>query len=220
MWIPLLVMAAAVSLEPFRIGMTILMLNRPRPLLQLLAFLIGGFAMGTTVGMIVLFILRPALGSAHFTLPRVQLAVGALALLAAAVLAAGRPASMFGPRPDREPGPLMTRFRQVLGGHSLWTASVAGLGIALPSVDYLAALALIVASGAAAATQLGALLLFNVVAFGLVEIPLISYLVAPERTRAALSALHEWLQTQRHRKVAAVVATVGAVLVVVGLVGL
>ncbi|NKZ10710.1 GAP family protein [Mycolicibacterium septicum] len=219
MWIPLLVMAAAVSLEPFRIGMTILMLNRPRPLLQLLAFLIGGFAMGTTVGMIVLFILRPALGSAHFTLPRVQLAVGALALLAAAVLAAGRPASMFGPR-DREPGPLMTRFRQVLGGHSLWTASVAGLGIALPSVDYLAALALIVASGAAAATQLGALLLFNVVAFGLVEIPLISYLVAPERTRAALSALHEWLQTQRHRKVAAVVATVGAVLVVVGLVGL
>ncbi len=81
--------------------------------------------------------------------------------------------------------------RGLLGGHSLWTASAAGLGIALPSVDYLAALALIVASGAAAATQVGALLLFNVVAFGLVEIPLISYLVAPERTRAALSALHD-----------------------------
>ena len=38
-------MAVAVSLEPFRIGMTILMINRPRPLLQLLAFLAGGFAM-------------------------------------------------------------------------------------------------------------------------------------------------------------------------------
>lgn len=220
MWIPLLVMAAAVSLEPFRIGMTVVMLNRPRPLLQLLAFLIGGFAMGTTVGVIVLFILRPALGSAHFTLPRVQLAVGAVALVAAAVLTIGRPAGMLGPRPEREPGPLMARVRGLLGGHSLWTASAAGLGIALPSVDYLAALALIVASGAAAATQVGALLLFNVVAFGLVEIPLISYLLAPERTRAALSALHTWLQTQRHRKVAAVVATVGAVLVVVGLVGL
>lgn len=220
MWIPLLVMAAAVSLEPFRIGMTVVMLNRPRPLLQLLAFLIGGFAMGTAVGMIVLFILRPALGSAHFTLPRVQLAVGALALVAAAVLAAGRPASMFRPRPDREPGPLVARIRQLVGGQSLWTASVAGLGIALPSVDYLAALALIVASGAAAATQVGALLLFNVVAFGLVEIPLISYLLAPERTRAALSALHDWLRTQRHRKVAAVVATVGCVLLAVGLVGL
>ncbi|CQD23159.1 hypothetical protein ACT17_17265 [Mycolicibacterium conceptionense] len=220
MWIPLLVMAAAVSLEPFRIGMTVVMLNRPRPLLQLLAFLIGGFAMGTAVGVIVLFLLRPALGSAHFTLPRVQLAVGALALLAAAVLAVGRPARMFGPKPDRQPGPLVTRIKELLGGHSLWTASAAGLGIALPSVDYLAALALIVASGAAAATQVGALLLFNVVAFGLVEIPLISYLVAPERTRAGLAALHDWLQTQRRQKVAAVVATVGAVLLAVGIAGL
>ena len=39
MWIPLLVMAGAVSLEPFRIGLTLLLLNRPRPALQLLVFL-------------------------------------------------------------------------------------------------------------------------------------------------------------------------------------
>ena len=45
-WITLLAMAVAVSLEPFRIGMTILMMTRPRPLLQLLTFLAGGFAMG------------------------------------------------------------------------------------------------------------------------------------------------------------------------------
>jgi len=46
MWITILVLAAVVSLEPFRIGMTVLMLNRPRPMLQLLAFLCGGFTMG------------------------------------------------------------------------------------------------------------------------------------------------------------------------------
>lgn len=223
MWITLLVMAAAVSLEPFRIGMTVLMLNRPRPLLQLLAFLVGGFAMGATVGVIVLFILRPALGSAHFTLPRVQLVVGAMTLVIAAAVATG----MLRPRPewsanraDKEPSRLVVRVRQLLGGHSLWTAGVAGLGIALPSVDYLAALALIVASGAAAGTQVGALLLFNVVAFGLVEIPLISYLVAPDRTRATLSALHGWLRSRRRRHVAGLLAAVGCVLVVAGFVGL
>ena len=80
MWIPLLMMAVAVSLEPFRIGMTVLMVNRPRPALQLVTFLIGGFAMGTAVGVIVLFVLRPAMGSAHVTLPRVQIVVGALLL--------------------------------------------------------------------------------------------------------------------------------------------
>ena len=80
-------------------------------------------------------------------------------------------------------GPLATRARSLLDGRSLWTAGVAGLAMALPSIDYLAVLALIAGSGAAASAQFGALLVFNVVAFTFVEIPLVSYLVAPERTR-------------------------------------
>jgi type IV secretory pathway VirB2 component (pilin) len=223
MWITLLAMAVAVSLEPFRIGMTILMMNRPRPLLQLLAFLAGGFAMGIAVGLIVLFILRPALGSAHFTLPRVQIVVGVLLLINAAVVATG----VVGKSRDDSAGPasrrfepLATRARQLLNGGSLWTAGVAGLGIALPSVDYLAVLALIVASGAAASVQMGALLMFNVVAFGFVEIPLISYLVAPDRTRATLSALQDWLRTRRRSAVTILLTAVGCVLLGAGLTGL
>jgi len=92
MWITLLVMAVAVSFEPFRIGMTVLMLNRPRPLLQLLAFLCGGFAMGVSVGLVVLFVVRSAVSPAQFTLPRVQAVIGVLALLIAAVVAV-RPAT-------------------------------------------------------------------------------------------------------------------------------
>jgi Sap, sulfolipid-1-addressing protein len=223
MWITLLAMAVAVSLEPFRIGMTILMMNRPRPLLQLGAFLAGGFAMGIAVGVIVLFILRPALGSGHFTLPRVQIVVGVLLLVNAAVVASG----LVRNRGDRSSAcaprrfePLATRTRQLLNGGSLWTAGVAGLGIALPSVDYLAVLALIVASGAAASVQMGALLLFNVVAFGFVEIPLISYLVAPARTRTTLSALQDWLRKRRRRAVTILLVAVGCVLLGAGLAGL
>lgn len=222
MWVPLLVMAVAVSLEPFRIGMTVLMINRPRPGLQLLAFLAGGFAMGTAVGMIVLFVLRPALDSTHFTLPRVQIVVGAVLLINAALVATG----VVGRRRD-EAGPVIRAFapfaaraRQLLDGRSLWTAGVAGLGIALPSVDYLAALALIVASGTAAATQFGALMLFNVVAFALVEIPLLSYLVAPQRTRATLAALYDRVRSQGRRGVAVLLALVGCVLLGVGFAGL
>ncbi|HET9563623.1 MAG TPA: GAP family protein [Mycobacterium sp.] len=223
MWITVLAMALAVSLEPFRIGMTVLMINRPRPLHQLLAFLAGGFAMGITVGMIVLFILRPALGSAHFTLPRVQIVVGLVLLVNAAVVASGvmgRRGDGAEDRVEGKFGSLATRTRQLANGSSLWTAGVAGLGIALPSVDYLAVLALIVASGAAAATQVGALLLFNVVAFGFVEIPLISYVVAPERTRATLSALQDWLRARRRRAVSILLAAVGCVLLAAGLAGL
>ncbi|MGE0218038.1 GAP family protein [Mycolicibacterium sp.] len=224
MWFPLLVMAAAVSLEPFRIGMTVVMVNRPRPALQLLTFLAGGFTMGLAVGIVALFVLRPALGSADFTLPRVQVAVGVILLLNAAAVAAGwlrrRPDGGQPGRVGKVLAPVLAWARQLLDGRSLWTAGVVGLGIALPSVDYLAALALIVASGAAAATQLGALVLFNVVAFALVELPLLSYLVAPDRTRAGLSALYAWVRAQGRRGVAVLLAVVGALLLGVGIAGL
>jgi hypothetical protein len=210
MWITLLVMALVVSLEPFRLGMTVVMLNRPRPVLQLAAFLAGGFLMGLSVGAVVLFVVGSRLPqSAHFTLPKVQIAIGVAALLAAATVAASRA------RP-RTPPAWLTRL---LGGQSLWVAGGAGLGIALPSIDYLAALAVIAAAGATPATQFSALLLYNVVAFALVEVPLLAYLVAPERTNAAMTRLHRWIRTRPRRGVAGVLAVLGAVLVTVGLLG-
>lgn len=211
MWITILAMAVAVSLEPFRIGMTVLMLNRPRPVLQLLAFLSGGFMMAAAVGLVVLFLFRPALlGSAHFTLPNVQIVIGVLALVLAVLLAIG-----VIPAPK-----LPTQARRLASGPSLWVAGAAGLGIALPSIDYLAVLAVIVASGAAAATQLGALLMFNVVGFALVELPLVAYLVAPDRTRAAMAALNDWIRSRRRSEVAALLAGVGCVLLAAGIAGL
>ena len=208
MWITVLVMALIVSLEPFRIGMTVLMLNGPRPMVHLLTFLCGGFVMGTTVGLVVLFVLRPRLlGSAHFTVPKVQIVIGVLALLVAALLATNVPYSAL-------------RARQLLDGRSLWVSGVAGLGMALPSVDYLAALAVILASGAAPMTQAGALLMFNVVAFALVEAPLLAYLLAPDKTRALMTALHEWIRSRSPRAVAALLAGLGCVLLAVGLAGL
>jgi DNA-binding transcriptional LysR family regulator len=156
----------------------------------------------------------------------VQIVVGAVLLINAAVVATGLKVGV-GKRDDgfaglasRRLGPLATRTRQLLNGRSLRTAAVAGLGIALPSVDYLAVLALIVASGAAASVQVGALLVFNVVAFGFVEIPLVCYLVAPDRTRAALSALQDWLRTRRRRAVTILLTVVGCVLLAAGLAGL
>ncbi|AWV47866.1 hypothetical protein JK2ML_1233 [Mycobacterium leprae Kyoto-2] len=230
MWITILLMAIAISLEPFRIGMTVLMLNRPRPTLQLLVFLCSGFTMGMTVGFVVLFVFRRRLmASMQLTLPKVQILIGVLALLVAAVLtvqvcisseppaespvdsASGPPKpSKWAPRP----------LARLLNGDSLWVAGVAGLGIALPSVDYLAALAVILTSGAAATTQVGALLMFNVVAFALIEIPLAAYLLAPDTTRAWTAALNNWIRSRRRLEVATLLAGVSCLLLAVGIAGL
>ena len=214
MWITLLVMAAAVSLEPFRVGMCVVLMNRPRPRLQLAAFLGGGFLMGLSVGAVVLFVLTPRLpDTAHVTLPRVQIGIGALALLAAAGIAT---VAATGGGTRTPPG-WLTRLH---GGRSLWVAGAAGLGIALPSVDYLAALAVIAAAGVSPGTRLAALLLFTVAAFALVEIALLAHLVAPQRTRAAMAALHGWVRARGRRWVAALLAVVGIVLIGIGLAGI
>jgi hypothetical protein len=108
----------------------------------------------------------------------------------------------------------------LLGGQSLWVAGIAGLGIALPSVDYLAALAVIAAGSPTTATRMTALLVFNVVAFAMVEIPLLAYLLAPERTLAAMTALNQWIRARQRREVAGLLAVVGGVLVTAGLFGI
>jgi DNA-binding LytR/AlgR family response regulator len=143
-------------------------------------------------------------------LPKVQIVIGALAVVIAALLA-----SRMMPMP-RVPA----RARGLARGPSLWVAGVAGLGIALPSIDYLAVLAVIVASGATPSTQVGALLVFNVVAFALVELPLVAYLLAPERTRSLMAALNDWIRSRRRRGAAAVLVAVGCVLLVAGIAGL
>ena len=105
-------------------------------------------------------------------------------------------------------------------GDSLSVAGIAGLSIALPSVDYLAALAVILASGAAALTQVAALLMFNVVAFALVEIPLLAYVLAPEKTATSMTALHNWIRSRRRHEVAILLAAVGVAFLAIGAVGL
>jgi len=216
MLITVLVMAFAVSVEPFRIGMTVLMLNRPRPVLQLLAFLSGGFVMGMTVGLVVLFVFRRRLlGSTYFTVPQVQILIGFLALAAAVVVAVDVP-GRFGSRPAR----LARPAQRLLSRPSLSVAGIAGLSIALPSVDYLAALAVILASGAAALTQVAVLLMFNVVAFAVVEIPLLAYLLAPTKTATSVTALHNWIRSRRRPEVAILLAVAGCVFLAVGTAGL
>jgi hypothetical protein len=62
--------------------------------------------------------------------------------------------------------------------------------------------------------------MFNVIAFSLVEIPLVAYLLAPTATRAVMTALQDWIRSRRRVEVAALLAGVGCVLIALGGAGL
>jgi hypothetical protein len=190
--------------DPLRIGITVLVISRPRPVRQLLAFWLGGMVMGLAVGLGVLFFLRDVaqdlIGDLESTTATsavglVQIAIAVLALLLAGLIAARLPARLRARAPMAEEVPiatlppptptaisrLSTRAGDAMQGGAHWVAFVAGVWLATP-LQYVAALAAILASGAPAGTQVTAVAAYHVVALAFAEIPLLTYLVAPDRT--------------------------------------
>jgi Sap, sulfolipid-1-addressing protein len=74
--------------------------------------------------------------------------------------------------------------------------------------------------GTAAMPQVAVLLMCNVVAFALVEIPLPAYLVAPAATVRWMASLHCWIRSRRRVDVAILLAVVGCVFLTVDMAGL
>lgn len=242
MWVTVLILAGSVIFEPIRLGLVVLLLNRKRPLVQLAVFLCGGFTMGLSVGVVALFALRSAPVVGHLTVAEVQVVSGLIVLLVAAALSmsaaatkvsvpvpAGVPSGMSAggggvdllERPaDAGLRRLAGRARGFLRSESLWVAWISGLGAALPSANYMGSIAAILASHAPPVAQVHALLAFNVVAFTVAELPILSYLIAPEQTRAFMAGLQTWLRSRTRRDAAALVAVGGALMLMLGLVNL
>ena len=89
----------------------------------------------------------------------------------------------------------------------MWVACVAGVAIGMPSAYYVAAIAAILNAGPGAASAVTALIVFNVVAFLLTEIFLVSFLRAPEATRQRVDEIYLW-STNHHRLVVAGTAAI------------
>ena len=235
MWTTVIILALALNLEPNRLGVIGLLLLRPEPIRQLLVFLGSSFLVNSSVGLIVLFVInRGSLLKGESSSAIMQVGVGALALIVAAVLFTNIPMPGSKARAATaaagagEPGaivssglPLVDNFTKRAGklvqGGSLWFPAALGVGIALPSVDFVAMLLLIAASGEPPRVQATALFTFLIVANAVLLIPMISYLLAKERTVTALESLRSWVLARSRRDYAVLLAIAGTVMVTVGI---
>lgn len=73
------------------------------------------------------------------------------------------------------------------------------------------------ASGAAAGTQISAALMFTLVAFAIVEVPLVSQLTSPAKTQAAMLRLQDWLRARRGPMFAIILGAGGVLMFTSGL---
>jgi hypothetical protein len=240
MWGTVLLLALLVMPDPVRIGIAVLLLSRPRPMLNLLVFWLGGVALCTVAGLGVLFALRDfapvviqgmASIAASSTVGHIKIFMGVLALSIAALIAVGfrarQPARV--PIPGGDPSVpvlqpstptafsrLWRRAQDALKGGSLWVAFVAGLGSAQPG-NCLTAAAAILASRAAAGTQVSAVVVFTLVELALVEIPLVSYLAAPAKTHAVMLQVQNWMRARRRGILGVGIAVLGVYLMTTGM---
>jgi Sap, sulfolipid-1-addressing protein len=235
MWSAVAVLSLVVAMDPVRVGITALLLSRTRPLLNLFVFWLGGMTAGITVALVVLLFLRdlalPVMRVAISTLSsptaaHIQVVLGVLAVLIAARFWARQraPATATGAyasgpmlQPNTVTASSRMSIRERLEGGSLVVVFVAGLALATPPVEYLAALIAILASTATVGAQVSAALMFTLLAFTVVEVPLIGYLTTPAKTLAVVRRLNEWIRTRQQVIPSVLIGVVGALLLVTGM---
>jgi hypothetical protein len=237
-----LVVAAMAAFDPVRLAITVILISRPQPLRSLFAYWLGAVAMSMAAALGLLTILRDLAPlyvrnvtsfAASPTGRHLQIAAGLLALLFASLIAVGFSANQRAPVPTPAVDPsaqvlrastpsmisrLLTGARGMMDGERLWVAFVAGLGSGPPPVEYAVVIAAIAASNAALHTQIGLAIVFVIVMLTVVEIPLVSCLLAtPVKTQALMLRLQNWVRCRRRGIVAVLLAAAGVLLVTAGM---
>ena len=233
MWLTAVLFGLAVNFEPNRLGLICLFLTRKRPVVHLALFVGTGFTVSCATGLLVLFVFHHGLsGLVSFNGAAFQLGIG-IAVLALAAALAIKPSALPSPLrfwarwgdtdvvlsgAARRPlvTQLATRIRAVARSESPWFPALAGSAIALPSVEYMAILAVIIGSKSSPISQTAALLTCLILGSLAGLIPIGSYLLAPDKTREKVQLLTLWVRARQRREVVVVLALIGAALVVAG----
>ena len=139
-----------------------------------------------------------------------------------------RPASAPGPGPAAAPSPDPASGRQRKPGVVARmtaeprpaTAFVVGVFVFGPSVSFLAAVQVVATARASLAATVAAMVMIIVLTVLFAWLPLVAYLVAPDRTLGVLRAFNGWLHRNRRAVLTAAVAAIGVILTVQGATGL
>ena len=221
-------LALLAMLNPSLAAATTAMLLLPNPKSLMLGYLLGAYTTSITVGLLLAFSLKGstfANTAKHTISPTEDIVVGAIMLLVAFVLATGRDAPLrerrqrfkaakARRRKDKEPW-----SQRMLARGSVPIAFAVGALLSFPGVSYLAALTRIAKVNPDTLPTVLLVVGFCLVQILPLEVPLLGYAFAPERTQRAVTSFRSWV-TRRGRGVVVVAASaLGAILIAKGIVG-
>jgi hypothetical protein len=221
-----ILLSLTASLNPTLVAATTVMLLLDKPARLMTGYLLGAYMTSCTLGLVIVFSLSNSSASnttENTISPAVDIGLGAIALAVAFVLYTGRADRLRQRRqarkadkPDKGP----PRWQQKLSEGSAKTTFVVGALLSLPGASYLAGLREIHKLKYSTTATVLLVIGFNLVMLWLLEVPLASFLVAPDWTPRAIDRAKRWFSRHAHMFAIRGSAAVGALLIIKGVIGL
>ena len=221
-------LAFVAALNPKLLATDLLLIENRRPRAMFLCVLLGGLTVGITIGLLdVLVFHADAINSQKTVSAGVDLVLGLLLLAVGALVATGR---LHGRRKAPVPandGQLEKKEKKekkdgwaqrALAEPRLGLAIGVGALCGIPGGAYLSALHILVTSKSSTANQVVGVILFVLIEFSLIIIPLAFLELRPEATKAALKNAQDWLLSHARQLMAYTALVLGAYLAISGLV--
>lgn len=214
---------------PTLLAAVTVMMMLPNPKRLMLGYLLGALTTSISLGLLIVFSLNgsASVDTAQQTLgPGQDIVVGLLALLIAFVLGTGRDAPFRERRERRREAKQAAGEAKeswpdrMLGRGSARITFVVGVLLTFPGVSYLTALDRMAELDASAPETVALVLGFCLIQQLLLELPLLGYAFAPERTQERVTRFRAWLTRNGRRAGVILAATIGTLLVVRGVITL
>ncbi len=198
-----------------------LYLASERPGRTTVFYVAGGLAVVTVVGIAALLAIRAGglsnLGHHHHqTRYGVRLGLGVLAIIAALVLWRRKPRGPAKPGKSKKPGLL----QRLTDRPTPLTAFAVGAFMFGPSLTFISAVQVVATARVSIGETIATMVLIIVLTIALAWLPLVAYLVAPQKTVSLLQTLDLWLKRHGKTVLTLAIAVVGILLVAQGILGL
>jgi Ca2+/Na+ antiporter len=225
----ILVLALLAMFNPTLLAAVTVMMLLPNTKKLMLGYLFGAYLTSISLGLLIVFSLHgsDSVETSKQTLSPIEdVVIGLVLLLVAYVLGGGRTESLRERRRQRkeakekEKEPKKSLPEKMLGSGSARITFAAGVLLTLPGVSYLAALDRMAKMDLDPALTALLVIAFCLVQQLLLEIPLLGYAFAPERTQEAVTDFRDWLGRSGRRVATIGLAVIGALLVIRGIVEL
>jgi Sap, sulfolipid-1-addressing protein len=219
-----LVFSLTSAANPTLLAAVTVMLLLPKPERLMLGFFLGAMAMSVTLGLVIVFALKDAsvLHTAkHTANPIADLVLAAIFLVIALYLGTDedkrvrqRRARHSRRKPDTGP----PRWKRAIDKGDPRITFVVGALLSLPGASYLAALDGIIKLNPGTVSAILLVVLSTVIGLVLLEVPMLSFAVAPDWTPAAIDRVKRWFALHWRRITVIGTAVIGLLLVIRGVI--